>query len=88
MTMMWGLSFELITLAVILTAALVQLFLRYIWTKEPGICETQTETMRNSHVQLVVPAAIQASYTDEQRDWLYSVADLLIMIAERQAQIP
>ena len=62
--------------------------LKHLVTLEPGISETQTETMRNSHVQLVVPAAIQVSYTDRQRGWLYSVADFLILVAERQAQIP
>ena len=43
--------------------------------------------MRNSHVQLVVPGAIQASYTEEQRDWLYSVTDFVNLVARRQAQL-
>ena len=59
--------------------------LKHLVTLEPAISETQTETMRNSHVQLVVPAAIQASYTEEQRDWLNSVADFVNLVARRRA---
>ena len=61
--------------------------LKHLVTLEPGISENQTATMKNSHVQLVVPAAIQASYSDDQRDWLYSVAEFVNLVAGRQARL-
>ena len=64
-----------------------RILLKHLVTLEPGISENQTATMRNSHVQLVVPGAIQASYTEEQRDWLYSVTDFVNLVARRQAQL-
>ena len=60
---------------------------KHLVTLEPGISEKQTATMRKSHVQLVVPVAIQASYTKEQREWLYSVTDFVNLVARRQAQL-
>ena len=42
-------------------------------TLEPGISSAQTTQMENSDLQLVVPQAIQESYTDEQRTWLRSL---------------
>ena len=36
---------------------------------------------------LVVPSAIQTSYSEEQRVWLYSIADFVKLVTERQARL-
>ena len=53
-------------------------------TLEPGISERQTEMMRQSNVQLIVPADISSSYTDKQQSWLWSVADFVQLVSKRQ----
>lgn len=50
---------------------------KHLLTLEPGISELQTEQMRNSGLQLVVPQSIQDSYTDGQRDWLWNLRDFI-----------
>jgi hypothetical protein len=52
-------------------------------TLEPAISTRQTEQIRSERVQLVVPAAIQSSYRDQQRQWLMSIADFLTLVANR-----
>jgi|TARA_R110001592_G_scaffold235042_4_gene493012 hypothetical protein len=44
---------------------------------EPGISEPQTSQMKASGLQLVVPRAVQNSYTDAQKGWLWSVEDFI-----------
>lgn len=50
---------------------------KHLLTLEPGITEPQTAQMEASALQLVVPQAIQATYTPAQRDWLWSVGDFI-----------
>ncbi len=50
---------------------------KHLLTLEPGISVSQTNQMANSHVQLVVPQSIQESYTNDQRTWLWSLADFI-----------
>ncbi len=52
---------------------------KHLLTLEPGITEAQTEKMEASKLQLIVPKAIQVSYTATQREWLWSVADFIAM---------
>ena len=61
--------------------------LKHLVTLEPGISYDQTIAMRNANVQLVVPLVIQASYSDEQRSWLYSIKDFVNLIESRQTQL-
>jgi hypothetical protein len=56
---------------------------KHLMTLEPAISTRQTEQMRSERVQLVVPAAIQSSYRDQQRQWLMSIADFLTLVANR-----
>ena len=50
---------------------------KHLLTIEPAISVRQTTQMARAKLQLVVPRGIQASYTDEQRAWLWSVSDFM-----------
>ena len=50
---------------------------KHLLTLEPGITEPQTAQMEVSALQLVVPQAIQATYTPAQQEWLWSVDDFI-----------
>jgi len=60
---------------------------KHLITLEPGISASQTDTMRDSGVQLIVPSGIHSSYTEAQREWLWSTGDFLKLVSERQAEI-
>ena len=47
---------------------------KHLLTLEPGISEPQTNQMEKAGLQLIVPSAIQASYTEGQREWLWSLS--------------
>ena len=59
---------------------------KHLVTLELGISESQTNTMRDSGVQLVVPESLQRSYTKEQCKWLWNLSDFIAMVNERQLQ--
>ena len=50
---------------------------KHLLTLEPGISTSQTDQMANSELQLVVPKSIQETYTDDQRDWLWTLQDFI-----------
>ncbi|MCY3996869.1 MAG: type II restriction endonuclease [Rhodobacter sp.] len=50
---------------------------KHLLTLEPGISEPQTKQMENSDLQLVVPQSVQATYTDGQRRWLWSLEEFI-----------
>ena len=50
---------------------------KHLLTLEPRISEPQTAQMADSNLQLVVPQSIQESYTAEQQDWLWNLADFI-----------
>jgi len=57
---------------------------KHLVTLEPSISESQTETMRQSNVQLIVPGHIQESYTERQRSWLWTLSDFVDLVKRRQ----
>jgi len=57
---------------------------KHLLTLEPGISEPQTAQMEASALQLVVPQAIQKTYTVAQRDWLRSVSDFIEEVRGKQ----
>lgn len=57
---------------------------KHLLTLEPGISEPQTNQMEEADLQLVVPAAIQASYTRLQQNWLWDVADFIKEVRLKQ----
>ena len=50
---------------------------KHLLTLELGISEPQTTQMANLGLQLVVPQSIQDSYTDDQRAWLWNLAEFI-----------
>lgn len=57
---------------------------KHLVTLEPGISIPQTTMMKESGVQLIVPGHIRDSYTDQQRDWLWSLQDFVTLVSKRQ----
>ena len=58
--------------------------LKHLLTLEPAISEKQTDQMRDSHVQLVVPISIHRDFTVRQRLWLISLGDFINLVLARQ----
>lgn len=56
---------------------------KHLITLEPAISEAQTEQMRASDVQLVIPRSIQLNYSDHQRIGLVSLNDFVGMVKGR-----
>ena len=56
---------------------------KHLLTLEGGISEPQTNQMRESDLQLVVPRPIQDTYTAEQRRWLWTVSDFIREVNRR-----
>lgn len=57
---------------------------KHLVTLEPGISESQTNAMRESKVQLIVPQSIQRSYSAKQREWLWNISAFLDLVKHRQ----
>ena len=57
---------------------------KHLLTLEPGISENQTNQMRRSSLQLVVPAAIHETYRPEQKAWLLDVSGFISLLKTRQ----
>ena len=57
---------------------------KHLLTLEAAISENQTNEMRSQKMQLVVPAAIQGSYTESQRKWLICIKDFIRLVQARQ----
>lgn len=55
---------------------------KHLLTLEPGITEPQTAQMEASALQLVVPHAIQPTYTQAQQGWLWSVGDFIGTVSD------
>lgn len=57
---------------------------KHLLTLEPGISEAQTDQMEEAELQLVIPAAIQGSYTKMQKAWLWDLADFIREVDRKQ----
>lgn len=57
---------------------------KHLVTLEPAISTAQTDTMKASNVQLIVPGNLQESYTGDQQTWLWSMADFIELVSKRQ----
>lgn len=55
---------------------------KYLATMEAGISEAQTDEMRSKRLQLVVPAEVHDTFTANQKDWLYSIADFIAKVKD------
>jgi hypothetical protein len=50
---------------------------KHLVTLEAGISLAQTSEMQAKNLQLVVPSAVQVTYTEEQQDWLMSLGEFI-----------
>jgi hypothetical protein len=57
---------------------------KHLLTLEPGISENQTDEMKTKQLQLVVPAAIHATYKPAQQSWLMNVSQFVKLVEGRQ----
>lgn len=60
---------------------------KHLLTLQPAITEQQTSEMKSHNLQLVVPNAIQSTFTSEQQKWLLSVAEFIGLVLSRQQHI-
>ena len=58
---------------------------KHLLTLEPAISTFQTDEMRDKQLQLVIPISIHATYTENQRTWLYTVDDFLQEVRQKQS---
>jgi hypothetical protein len=61
---------------------------KHLATLEAGISESQTEEMTSNGLTLVVPQAIQETYTAAQCTNLLSLASFVEFVRDRQGQLP
>lgn len=57
---------------------------KHLVTLEAAISESQTDEMKASRLQLVVPAAIHSTYTLKQQSWLMSISQFITEIRKIQ----
>jgi hypothetical protein len=53
---------------------------KHLLTLQPNISTAQTAEMRGASLQLVVPAAVSATYTPEQRSWVMGFEGFLALV--------
>jgi hypothetical protein len=58
---------------------------KHLLTLEPSITENQTAEMKAKNLQLIVPKAIQQTYTATQREWLMNVTEFVELVNGRQS---
>lgn len=58
---------------------------KHLLTLEPAISEHQTDQMKVSQLQLVLPAKLHETYRDSQRSWLMSLGDFVQLVRLQQA---
>ena len=57
---------------------------KHLLTTQPSISEYQTEEMRASNLQLVIPRSLFGSYQPAQQSWLMDVKSFINMVKSRQ----
>ena len=60
-----------------------RIILKHLLTLEPAISGKQTEQMRESGVQLVVPAPLHEEYAAAQRSWLINIQEFIDLVRTR-----
>ena len=61
---------------------------KHLLTLEAAISTYQTDEMAGKCLQLVVPFSIHKTYTEQQQTWLYSIADFLDEVRDKQRHMP
>lgn len=57
---------------------------KHLLTLEAAIRENQTSEMQSNRLQLVVPDAVKATYSDKQQQWIMNVKTFMELIRSRQ----
>ena len=57
---------------------------KHLLTLESAISINQTNEMKHSLLQLVVPQKIHSSYKPEQQKWLFTVSDFINLVKQKQ----
>ncbi len=60
---------------------------KHLLTLEPRISGTQTCEMKSENIQLIVPSQIRDSYTDEQKEWIWTVKDFMDYVSQNQKSL-
>ncbi len=60
---------------------------KHLLTLEAGISVAQTDEMKASVLQLVVPQGVHRTYKPEQQDWLMNLAGFLDFVKVKQASV-
>jgi len=60
---------------------------KHLVTLEPGISVQQTDQMRASALQLIVPDGLMGTYDDAQQKWLWNLSDFIAEIQSRQGAL-
>ena len=57
---------------------------KHLITLEPAVSTDYTNAMRDSRLQLVIPAQLFPTYTPSQQEWLMDVGGFCEMVEKRQ----
>lgn len=57
---------------------------KHLLTLEPGISENQTDEMRNSELQLVLPRRLHDTYKPSQKVWLLDIRQFMALVRGRE----
>ena len=57
---------------------------KHLLTLEPAISRNQTNEMQIQQLQLVVPKALHYTYQADQKSWLMSLKEFIMLVKERQ----
>lgn len=57
---------------------------KHLLTLEPGISTNQTNEMRAHNLQLIVPKPLHSTFAAKQREWLWTMSDLIRDVSDKQ----
>lgn len=60
---------------------------KHLFTLESGISVAQTDEMRSSNLQLVLPQGVHRTYNPDQQDWLMNLEGFLDFVKVKQASV-
>jgi hypothetical protein len=58
---------------------------KHLLTLEPSISEAQTDEMKDSDLQLVIPKSIHETYSAGQQKWLMTLSEFIKMVQSRDS---
>jgi len=58
---------------------------KHLLTMETAISNNQTDEMKSSSLQLVLPKALHSSYQPEQQSWLMNLKEFIDMVLDKQS---